>query len=81
MKNDKIKSADGLKYRIIAIAELVFILGIIIGIPAAIMSLIQPVTPGYGCWESWNARVLSASISTAFAPEFLISSGFICITF
>ena len=30
MKNDEIKSADGLKYRIIAIAELVFILGIII---------------------------------------------------
>lgn len=39
--DEKIKSADGLKYKLLAIAELIFILGIIIGIPAYLI-LIHP---------------------------------------
>lgn len=55
MKNDEIKSADGLKYRIIAIAELVFILGIIIGIPAYLIFIHPEIWHNFKSIEAFEA--------------------------
>lgn len=55
MKNDEIKSAEGLKYRILAIAELVFILGIIIGIPAYMIFIHPEIWHNFKSIEAFEA--------------------------
>lgn len=55
MKNEEIKSADGLKYRILAIVELLFILGIVIGIPAYLIFIHPEIWHNFKSIEAFEA--------------------------